>query len=397
MFCWLHKLLFLWPLNFFLLSFSISIISQTPMMALVSDLDPVLVVGGCGFLGNHIINELFRRDPSASISVLDMRITNARPLVSYYTADITQKSQVEDVFAKVNPKTVFHTVSPHPLQRDHQLLHKVNVTGTQNLVECAQQFGTKVFVYTSSTSVVHDHHSPLCNVTESLPVLFHPQQPEQYAHTKALAERIVLDANRVNNMLTVAIRPTTIYGEGDLLLTANLCRTAYTGRARNQLGDGKNLMDVTYAGNVAYAQILAARALISVPPSSAMLLQSRRVDGEAFFVRNNERYTFWEINRIASRIAGYPIKKEDIRVIPLWLIMIISFLSQWLFWIFTLGKKEPLLTTRVIRLVTIERTFSINKIEERLGYKAPYATEEGLERAIGWYMKEVYAEEKKSQ
>lgn len=71
-------------------------------------------------------------------------------------------------------------------------------------------------------------------------------------HTKALAENLVLKANRVGGMLTVAIRPTTIYGEGDLLITANLCRNACMGRARNQLGDGKNLVDVTYVKNVAY-------------------------------------------------------------------------------------------------------------------------------------------------
>ena len=103
---------------------------------------------------------------------------------------------------------------------------------------------------------------------------------------------------------------------------------------------------------------------------------------------------FWEINRIAARIAGYPVQKGDMRAIPLWLVMIFAFLSEWLLWAFTCRNKEPLLTTRVVRLITIERTFCINKIEERLGYRARFTTEEGLERAVGWYMREVYAKEK---
>ncbi|PSS18512.1 hypothetical protein M430DRAFT_102107 [Amorphotheca resinae ATCC 22711] len=365
---------------------------------MASDLGEILVVGGCGFLGHNIILELSQNNPSSSISVLDLRTdANLHPSVSYYSADITQKTQVEAVFAKVKPKTVFHTVSPHPLQRDHQLLHKVNVVGTQNLVECAQQAGTTAFVYTSSTSVIHDHYSPLCDVTESLPVLFYPQQPEHYSHTKALAEKLVLDANRVSGMLTVAIRPTTIYGEGDLLITANLCRNSYMGRAKYQLGNGKNLMDVTYVRNVAFAQFLAAQALIKASSTLSALPETQRVEGEAFFVRNSERYPFWEINRIAARIAGYPVQKEDVRAIPLWLVMVFAFLSEWLLWAFTFGKREPLLTTRVVRLITIERTFCINKIEERLGYRARFTTEEGLERAVGWYMREVYAKEKKIQ
>jgi len=242
--------------------------------------------------------------------------------------------------------------------------------------------------------LAHDNYSPLRDVTESLPVLFSPQQPEHYAHTKALAEKLVLDANRVGGMLTVAIRPTTIHGEGDLLVTANLCRNAYTGKARNQLGEGKNLMDVTYVGNVAYAHFLAAQTLVKASSAPSALPETERVEGEAFFLRNKERYPFWEITRIAARMAGYPVRKEDVRVIPLWLVMIFAFLAEWLIWGFTLGRKEPLLTTRVVRLTTIDRTFCIDKIEERLGYRARVSTEEGLERAVGWYMREVYGKEK---
>jgi len=123
---------------------------QNPTMA--SHLGAILVVGGCGFLGHNTVRELLQHDSSASISVLDLRTdTNRHPSVSYHSADITQKPQVEAVFAKVKPKTVFHTVSPHPLQRDRHLLYTVNVIGTRNLVACAQQAGTAAFVYTSST------------------------------------------------------------------------------------------------------------------------------------------------------------------------------------------------------------------------------------------------------
>lgn len=353
-------------------------------------LGPTLVVGGCGFVGHNIIHELFRQDPSASISVLDLRTeTNVVPSVTYYAADITQKSQVEAVFAKVKPKTVFHTVSPPPLQDNPGLLHKVNIDGTQNLVACAQQAGTVAFVYTSSTGVVHDHYSPLRDVTEDIPVLFHPQQPEPYAHTKAVAESLVLQANSVGGMLTVAIRPTTIYGEGDLLVTAQLCKTAYTGKARFQFGDGKNLNDTTYVGNLAYAEVLAAQALIAESGSASAVSDAKRVQGEVFFVRNDERYPFWEINRMASRIAGYPVQKEEVWAFPRWLVMTSAFLVQWLVWAVTFGQKEVLVTPKVVRLVTMDRTFSIDKIKERLGYRPRFSTEEGLQRAVGWYMREV--------
>lgn len=137
-------------ISFQMIDQSSTFLFQNPTMA--SHLGAILVVGGCGFLGHNTVRELLQHDSSASISVLDLRTdTNRHPSVSYHSADITQKPQVEAVFAKVKPKTVFHTVSPHPLQRDRHLLYTVNVIGTRNLVACAQQAGTAAFVYTSST------------------------------------------------------------------------------------------------------------------------------------------------------------------------------------------------------------------------------------------------------
>ena len=93
---------------------------------------------------------------------------------------------------------------------------------------------------------------------------------------------------------------------------------------------------------------------------------------------------------MAASMAGYPVRKEDIWTIPLWLMMAGAWVAQWVVWGLTFGRKEPLLTTRVLRLVTIERTFSVDKIKERLGYRPRFSTEEGLERAVSWYMREVY-------
>lgn len=360
-------------------------------------LSPVLVVGGCGFVGQHIISELLRQDPSAAISVLDLydrTNANPHPSVTYYSADITKESEVKAVFEKAKPRTVFHTVSPHPLQASHDTLYRVNLKGTQNLLWYAREVGAVAFIYTSSASVVHDHRTPLHDVTEAAPVLYQQHQPEYYSYTKAVAETLVLGENRSGGMLTVSIRPATIYGEHDLLMTAKLCLNAK--KARYQFGNTRSLMDVTYAGNLAHAEILAAKALVAASSSSSALPLEERVEGEAFFVRNDERYEFWEVNRMAAKIAGHPVQKGDVKVIPLWFMMGFAWLSEWLVWGLTLGRKQPLLTTRVVRLTTIDRTFSIDKIKARLGYHPRFTTEEGMERAVGWYMREVWGGKSKT-
>ncbi|KAL8738239.1 MAG: hypothetical protein Q9190_008030, partial [Brigantiaea leucoxantha] len=270
--------------------------------------DSVLVIGGCGFLGHHIVNQLLQQ--SAQISVLDLRTNvNRIPGISYYDGDITS-THVKSIISKVQPQVMFHTASPLATTNNAApLYHKVNVDGTRNLLECASQTASiKAFIFTSSASVVHDGTSNLINATEtSHPILYHPQQPEIYSHTKALAEDLVLAANRANGrMLTLALRPAGIFGEGDNQLIPGMMKALEEGKHKFQLGDNSNLFDFTYVGNVAHAHVLAAKKLLeaaSSSPDSASPKQ-KRIDGEPFFITNDEPYPFWTFTHTLWRQAG---------------------------------------------------------------------------------------------
>jgi sterol-4alpha-carboxylate 3-dehydrogenase (decarboxylating) len=105
---------------------------------------PVLVVGGCGFLGYHIVNEVSKQVAgNPDIAVMDLNIErNQHPSASYYSIDITQRGQVTKLFEHVRPQVVFHTVSPHPFLSSQSLMEKVNVAGTKNLIDAAKAVGT---------------------------------------------------------------------------------------------------------------------------------------------------------------------------------------------------------------------------------------------------------------
>lgn len=77
--------------------------------------------------------------------------------------------------------------------------------------------------------------------------------------------------------------------------------------------------------------------------------------------------------------------------------MAIACLCQWVVWVFSLGRREARFTMRVVRILSTERTFCIGKIKGRVGYRARFTTEEGLGRAVGWYMRDVYEMEKKRE
>lgn len=149
----------------------------------------VLVIGGCGFLGHHIVNLLISSKTTTSkVTVLDLHTTrNRRPEsdgVAYYNGDITSLDAVIAVFQKAKPDVVIHTASPTLVGGSNELFRKVNVEGTKCVVEACQKTGVKALVYTSSASVISDNASDLINADESWPVIAAKNQTEYYSQTK---------------------------------------------------------------------------------------------------------------------------------------------------------------------------------------------------------------------
>jgi sterol-4alpha-carboxylate 3-dehydrogenase (decarboxylating) len=354
-----------------------------------ADLGSVLVIGGCGFLGHHIVSQLL---PSTQISVLDLRTTRNRlPSVTYYDGDITSSTAVMSVLEQAKPQVIIHTVSPVLGPGLTDLYYKVNVEGTRNLLECAGKVGfVKAFVYTSSASVVHDSVSDLINADETFPVLRMPVQTEVYSHTKGLAEDLVLAANRrYGDMLTVSLRPASIFGEGDVQMLPNMIQAYYTGKTKFQLGYNENLFDFTYVGNVAHAHILAAKKLLEAYGKKEKAEDKACVDGEAFFITNDNPLYFWDFTRSIWKAAGDTTTKEQIWVLPRGLGLFLASLIEWIFFILFWGKREPPLTKQKVKYSCMARYYKIDKAKSRLGYRPIVNMEEAIKRSVEWFKKET--------
>jgi sterol-4alpha-carboxylate 3-dehydrogenase (decarboxylating) len=165
-----------------------------------------------------------------------------------------------------------------------------------------------------------------------------------------------------------------------------LIKRALSGGAKIQFGYGENLVDTCYVENCAYAHILAAKALVKASGYPA-LPAIQKVEGEVFFVTDDKPIPFWTFSRLAARTMGVPVKNEEIQMIPRWFTMIVAFLLEWAYWIFTAGTKAPVLRMYAVRITTMERTVCIDKIKERLGYVPQVTTEDGMKRAVEWYFK----------
>lgn len=190
----------------------------------------------------------------------------------------------------------------------------------------------------------------------------------------------VLSCNRPEShpgFLTCALRPSGIFGVGDSWVLPGIIEAYKRGQTKVQLGDNKNLFDFTENTNVAHAHHLAAAALLS---SNATLPATEKVDGEAFFITNDEPVPFWDFTRMAWKYAGDTTQPHQIWIISRTWGMVIAGLLEWVFWLLRLG--NPPLTRTKVRLSCMTRYYSVEKAKQRLGYRPLIGLREGLQRGV---------------
>ncbi|KZV65464.1 NAD-P-binding protein [Peniophora sp. CONT] len=263
-----------------------------------------IVVGGAGFLGGWIVRHLIERgeDPRR-VRVLDIRpptrpdlTSGPATLVDFRAVDITDKVALDAAFDAAWPDgstshdetTVFHTAANIRFYERHpDLLYrssKVNVDGTQNILDACQRTGVKILVYTSSGSVLVHRTRFLLGLFEKEPPMFtqavddkspipdrHDKTFSNYAASKIEGEKRVRNANGTGKGLrTGCIRPGNgIYGPGGDVLCG-----AYLVRQTNPTWIGKSLQSFIFVENVSLAHLCY----------EARLLESPALGGDAFCV-----------------------------------------------------------------------------------------------------------------
>lgn len=104
-------------------------------------------------------------------------------------------------------------------------------------------------------AVVFDGND-LVGVDESAPYTTRPM--DYYTQTKVEGEKLVLAANSPD-LAVVALRPSGIFGEGDTVMVPTFVKQAKAGKMKYIIGNGQNVWDFTYVGNVAQAHVLVSK------------------------------------------------------------------------------------------------------------------------------------------
>ena len=216
-------------------------------------LESVLVVGGSGFIGFHIVRH-FLQEPGTSVSVVSRNPwRNALPGVSYHIGDVSKSSSMRDVVLAVQPTVIVHAACPPMTSASAKTYEKIIVKGTRDLLAIAADApSVKAFIYTSSaTGAAGSEHIDL---DETTPLADTYPGSHPYARTKAQADKMVVTANNPNHpndnsgLLTACIRLPIVYGERDLLSIPGALAVLEKKQTWFQLGDGTNMWDFCSAG-----------------------------------------------------------------------------------------------------------------------------------------------------
>ena len=326
--------------------------------------ESVLVTGGGGFLGKHII-EALRRLNCGTIRSVGRRAQPelGKTGVEVLCGDISDSDFI--LKACESRSLVFHAAALAGVWGKREDFYRINVTGTQNVADSCRKRNITALVYTSSPSVVL-HDGDTINADESVP--YPEKYLAPYPETKAIAERLVLNANTAD-FATVAIRPHLIWGPGDPHLLPRVVERARTGKLM-QVGDGKNLVDMTYVDNAALAHVAAAETLRN----------SQKANGKAYFISDGNPVVLWDwINSLLKRLDVPPVNKK------------ISYRSAYaagalmeLLYKLLPFPGEPPMTRFVAGQLAHSHYFNISAARNDLGYNPGISHEDALEKTLEW-------------
>ena len=214
----------------------------------------ILVTGGSGFIGRHVVAAL--RAGGHTVTVADLQ-PHPDPAVPVVLGDLTEAGAVERAVADGTDAVVHLAARTSVLGSLQQPVetYRTNVSMTAELLERCRAVGVGVFVLASTNAVVGggagealiDERSPLRPLTP-------------YGATKAAAEMLVSASDAAFGVRGVSLRFTNVYGTGMAAkdsIVARMMRAAVSGDTFEVYGDGRQVRDYVYADDVVAAVQLA--------------------------------------------------------------------------------------------------------------------------------------------
>jgi len=311
----------------------------------------ILVTGGAGFIGSHLV-ELLLAEDAWRVTVVDdfndfydpaLKRANVAPHLTrddynLVEADIRDRAALERVFAAGDFDCIVHLAARagvRPSLTEPFLYAETNITGTLNLLELARAANVPQFVFGSSSSVYGINAK--VPFSEDDPIR---QTISPYAATKAAGEMLCHTYAHLHDMRCIALRFFTVYGARQRpdLAIHKFARLISTDQPIPVFGDGTTRRDYTYIEDI----IAGVRAAVDYTASSY------------------EAINLGESRTVELRELIALLEKE-------------------------LGRKA-VINRQPLQPGDVPQTFAdISKARRLLGYNPQTGIEEGIRRFVAWF------------
>jgi UDP-glucose 4-epimerase len=221
----------------------------------------VLVTGGAGFIGSHVVDAFVAA--GHSVAIVDNLSTGSaaylNPKARLHVTDL-RSSRLSEAFEAERPEVVAHLAAQAAVSRsvlDPAFDASVNVLGGLNLLECCRRAGVRRIIYSSSGGAGYGDTDVIPTPEEHASV---PASP--YGITKVAVELYVAAWQAIHGIQSVSLRYANIYGprqnpQGEAGVIAIFCHRILTGQVPIINGDGGQTRDYTYVEDVAAANVRA--------------------------------------------------------------------------------------------------------------------------------------------
>jgi nucleoside-diphosphate-sugar epimerase len=318
----------------------------------------VLITGGGGFVGSHLVENQLRQ--GYRVRTVDMHVEQLAHVADHsrleiVVGDITDVDLLTRLVQGIDH--IYHLASAH-LQTSvpDTRYWEVNVEGTKRLLRAAHAAGVKRVVHCSSVGVFGEINNPPADETAPC----HPTNI--YEQTKLAGEQAALEFSRQSGLPVVVVRPAWVYGPR-CPRTHKLFRTIKKGRFV-VVGDGQALRHPIYISDAVKGLELSA--------------QMDNAIGGVYIIAGSTPVTVEALAQMISDVLGVPAPHRRIPVVPA---KAVAYALQFAF---KPLKREPPFSRRSVDFFLKDNAYDISKAERELGFHPQVDLREGLTKTWRW-------------
>jgi nucleoside-diphosphate-sugar epimerase len=318
-----------------------------------------LITGATGFIGRHLTNRLTSQNRDVRCVVRPMSDTTTllnRSNVELVCADLFDKAAVSDVLQGAD--IVYH------LAVDYS---RPAIDDVRNLIEVSLSAGVKRFVYFSSVAAVG-----LSNVRDTITENTPCQPDTEYGRLKLAGEEMLLEAHAKSGLPVTILRPTSVYGIGEINFWLPLFQAVYGNRLSRLFGDGSNLLSLCFIENLIEGVLLAE--------------QHDGAVGQVYIISDQRPYSFLEIVRAIAEACQ---QQPPTSTIPRRLALLSARVQEYSWRLQLTEPIVPFLPGNVIRWMA-HYPCSVGKAHAELGFVPAIGLAEGVRRTVSWYRRNGY-------